>query len=185
MSAFISLLQPSDEMVEKFDKLLILSSGGDMLYFGKCDRDLLRSIFLSPDNPDGDKGSIADLVLQASLDKTGETENDIKQRFEESSTAAQLAADISKLRRTCAKGMGVEDLLPHDYPNSFGYRFKCISERRMKLIGRNAVTWTRILIAPAVRAGHWFSVRRHAKQSRRRTQQKRVYLPALLHSPSC
>ena len=147
MSAFISLLQPSDEMVEKFDKLLILSSGGDMLYFGKCDRDLLRSIFLSPDNPDGDKGSTADLVLQASLDKTGEMENAIKQRFEESNTAAQLAADISKLRRTCAKGMGVEDLLPHDYPNSFGYRFKCISERRMKLIGRNAVTWTRILIA--------------------------------------
>ena len=147
MSAFISLLQPSDEMVEKFDKLLILSSGGDMLYFGECDRDLLRSIFLSPDNPDGDKGSIADLVLQASLDKTCEEENAIKRRFEESSAAARLMADISKLRRTSAKGMGVEDLLPRDYPNSFGYRFKVISERRMKLIGRNAVTWTRIIIA--------------------------------------
>jgi hypothetical protein len=44
--------------------------------------------------------------------------------------------------------MSVLDLLPQEeYPNSFGYRFKLISNRRIKLIMRNAVTWTRMFIA--------------------------------------
>lgn len=135
-------------MVELFDKLLVLTSEGDMSYFGPVDRTLLREIFLGSDNADGDKGSIADLVLEASLDKTGEKEDIIKERYTASKIAQFHTEEIAQLRSTALKGMGVTDLLPEEeYPNSFWYRFKLISERRVRLIQRNAVTWTRMFIA--------------------------------------
>ena len=147
-SAFISLLQPSDDMVELFDKLLVLTSDGELSYFGPMDRSLLRTIFLDSDNVDGDKGSIADLVLEASLDKTGKREDQVKARYDTSKTAQSYTTEIAALRCNAPKGMGVQDLLPdEEYPNSFMYRFKLISGRRVKLINRNAVTWTRMLIA--------------------------------------
>ncbi len=140
-------------MVELFDKLLVLSGDGNMSYFGPVDRSLLREIFLGTDDSSsspngGDKGSIADLVLEASLDKTGEAEDVIKRRYAASSTYQSFATSISQLRSQAPKEMNVLDLFPEDkYPNSFAYRFKFISKRRIKLIQRNAVTWMRMFIA--------------------------------------
>ena len=135
-------------MVELFDKLLVLTSDGELSYFGPMDRSLLRTIFLDSDNVDGDKGSIADLVLEASLDKTGKSEDQVKARYDTSKTAQSYTTEIAALRCNAPKCMGVQDLLPdEEYPNSFMYRFKLISGRRVKLINRNAVTWTLMLIA--------------------------------------
>lgn len=151
-SAFISLLQPSDEMVNLFDKMLVLTSEGEMSYFGEVDRTLLREIFLDSANDqaaaDNDKGSIADLVLEASLDKSGKAEDEVKMRYDTSKTAQSYTQDIAALRSNAPKGVGCTDLLPNEeYPNTFMYRFRLISGRRIKLINRNAVTWTRIFIA--------------------------------------
>ena len=150
-AAFISLLQPSDAMVELFDKLLVLTSDGGMSYFGPVDRPLLRDIFLGTDNEnnaDGDKGSIADLVLEASLDKTGALEDKVKERYNSSQTSQSLTANIAEIRSNPNKGVDVHDFLPQDeYPNSYWYQFKIVSRRKVMLIFRNAVTWTRILIA--------------------------------------
>ena len=76
-------------MVELFDKLLVLSSDGEMTYFGPMDRSLPRNIFLGTSNvydTKDDKGSIADLVLEASLDKSGKAEDEIKARYDMSKT---------------------------------------------------------------------------------------------------
>lgn len=147
-SACISLLQPSDDMVELFDKLLVLTSNGECAYFGPVDRPLLREVFLGANDTDGDRGSIADLVLEASLDKTGAKEEEVKSRYDASELARSHVEAIARLRSRPRKGMGVADLLPkEEYPNSWLYRFKIIMERRVKLINRNAVTWMRMLIA--------------------------------------
>lgn len=131
-------------MVETFDKIMVLSSNGECLYFGPTDRELLRETFLGDDN-----GSVADLVLDASLDKTGKAEEDIRSRYLSSKTYQSVADEIAKLRsRPRERGRGVEDLLPSsEYPNNFSFRFGIISDRRIKLICRNAVTWTRMFIA--------------------------------------
>jgi len=138
-------------MVELFDKLLVLSSDGEMNYFGPMDRSLLRNIFLGTSNvydTKDDKGSIADLVLEASLDKSGKSEDEIKARYDMSKTCQKYTTEIAQLRSTAEKGMTVQALLPdEEYPNSFMYRFKLISTRRIKLINRNAVTWMRMCIA--------------------------------------
>jgi len=137
-------------MVQLFDKLIVLTSEGEMSYFGPVDRALLREIFLDEDdnNGEGDKGSIADLVLEASLDKTGEKEFDTKRRYDASKLSRSNYDEIAQLRSQPRKGMGVIDLLPsEEYPNSFMYRFKLISNRRIRLIMRNAVTFTRMFIA--------------------------------------
>jgi hypothetical protein len=137
-------------MVEMFDKLLVLTGDGNMSYFGPVDRLLLREIFLGSDSSthDGDKGSIADLVLEASLDKTGEAEDIIKKRYAASMTHQSCTAAIAQLRTQAPKDLDVLDLLPKvEYPNSFSYRFRLISKRRIKLIQRNAVTWMRMFIA--------------------------------------
>ncbi|KAL9190425.1 hypothetical protein ACHAXT_007636 [Thalassiosira profunda] len=149
-AAFISLLQPSDEMVELFDKLLVLTSTGELAYFGPVDRPLLRDIFLGNVGAEfeDNRGSVADLVLEASLDKTGEAEEEVKKRFVASKICQANRDEIAALRTQPRKGMDVQDLLPtEEYPNSFGYRFKQQSQRRVKLIFRNAVTFTRIFIA--------------------------------------
>lgn len=148
-SAFISLLQPSDEIVTMFDKLLVLTGDGAMSYFGPVDRSLLRGIFHGTNSsPDDDMGSIADLVLEASLDKTGEAEDVIKRRYDASETSQSYKSTIEQLRCTAPKGTDILDLFPNDdYPISFLHRFNLISSRRIKLIQRNAVTWMRVFIA--------------------------------------
>ena len=86
-------------MVETFDKIMVLSSNGECLYFGPTDRELLRETFLGDDN-----GSVADLVLDASLDKTGKAEEDIRSRYLSSKTYQSVADEISKLRSRPREG---------------------------------------------------------------------------------
>ncbi len=146
--AFVSLLQPSDDMVTLFDKLLVLTNEGEMSYFGPVDRSLLRDIFLGTTDPEDDNGSIADLVLEASLDKTGQMENVIKRRYDYSTTSQSLRGMIAQSRSEAPKGRSIHDLLPQEsYTNSFLYRFKLIAQRRVKLIRRNSVTFMRMTIA--------------------------------------
>ena len=147
-SAFISLLQPSDDMVTLFDKLLVLTNEGEMSYFGPVDRSLFCDIFLGTTDPEGDNGSIADLVLEASLDKTGQMENVIKRRYDYSTTSQSLRGMIAQSRSEAPKGRSIHDLLPQEsYPKSFLYCFKLIAQRRVKLIRRNSVTFMRMTIA--------------------------------------
>lgn len=40
-TGIVSLLQPSDEMVRLFDKLLVLGPDGELAYFGPVDREAL------------------------------------------------------------------------------------------------------------------------------------------------
>ena len=135
-------------MVTLFDKLLVLTNEGEMSYFGSVDRSLLREIFLGTTDPEGDKGSIADLVLEASLDKTGQMENVIKRRYDNSNTSQSLRGMIAQSRSEAPKGRSIHDLLPQEsYSNSFLYRFKLIAQRRVKLIRRNSVTFMRMTIA--------------------------------------
>jgi ABC-type multidrug transport system ATPase subunit len=174
-SAFISLLQPSDDMVTLFDKLLVLSADGGMSYFGPVDRTVLREIFAplgssngsidggttssaddddpeknTSSNKNNDGSSIADLVLEASLDKTGRSEDEIKRRYVYSTTSQSYTTAISQLRARVTKGSSIYDYITtkeSDYPNTFLHRFRLIIARRVKLITRNSVTWTRMIIA--------------------------------------
>ena len=177
-AAFISLLQPSDDMSTLFDKLLVLSADGGMSYFGPVDRAVLREIFAplgsgssgngsidggtttssadddpentSSNNKNNDGSSIADLVLEASLDKTGRSEDEIKRRYMYSATSQLYTTAISRLRVQVTEGSSIYDYITpneSDYPNTFLYRFRLIIARRIKLIARNSVTWTRMIIA--------------------------------------
>ena len=180
-AAFISLLQPSDDMSTLFDKLLVLSADGGMSYFGPVDRAVLREIFAplgssssgngsidggttassSADDDDPENtssknknndgsSSIADLVLEASLDKTGRSEDEIKRRYMYSATSQLYTTAISRLRVQVTEGSSIYDYITpneSDYPNTFLYRFRLIIARRIKLIARNSVTWTRMIIA--------------------------------------
>jgi ABC-type multidrug transport system ATPase subunit len=178
-AAFISLLQPSDDMSTLFDKLLVLSADGGMSYFGPVDRAVLREIFAplgsgssgngsidggttttssadddpentSSKNKNNDGSSIADLVLEASLDKTGRSEDEIKRRYMYSATSQLYTTAISRLRVQVTEGSSIYDYITpneSDYPNTFLYRFRLIIARRIKLIARNSVTWTRMIIA--------------------------------------
>jgi hypothetical protein len=167
-------------MVTLFDKLLVLSSDGGMSYFGPVDRTVLREIFTlgstnssssggttsstANDDPESNRNkndengnsssssssSIADLVLEASLDKTGRSEDEIKRRYMYSPTAQLVTTAITQLRVQIAKGTSIYDCITpteSNYPNTFHYRFQLIIGRRIKLITRNSVTWTRMIIA--------------------------------------
>jgi hypothetical protein len=167
-------------MVTLFDKLLVLSSTGGLSYFGPVDRSVLREIFTlgstnsssssssggttsstANDDPESNSrnkndesgnssSSIADLVLEASLDKTGRSEDEIKRRYMYSSTAQLVTTAITQCRVQITKGTSIYDCItPNEsnYPNTFTYRFQLIIERRVKLITRNSVTWTRMIIA--------------------------------------
>ena len=150
-------------MVELFDKLLVLSGEGELLYFGPVDRPLLRDVFLDSASDslaaaedaadaegggDGrDKGSIADLVLAASLDKTGAAEGRIRERYRASAAARDVEGEVARLRATARRDAAELLASKEEYPNSFAYRFQLVCSRRVTLIKRNAVTWTRVLIA--------------------------------------
>jgi hypothetical protein len=166
-------------MVTLFDKLLVLSSDGGLSYFGPVDRSVLREIFTlgstnngssssgggttsstANDDPEsnssnkndesGNCSSIADLVLEASLDKTGRSEDEIKRRYMYSSTAQLVTTAITQCRIQIAKGTSIYDYITlneSNYPITFSYRFQLIIVRRIKLITRNSVTWTRMIIA--------------------------------------
>ena len=165
-AAFISLLQPSDEMIELFDKILVLTSCGELAYFGPVNKTKLKSIFLdlkkeehendgtdtgASDDDDDYDGSIADLVLRQSLGTNpSEQEEKVVKRYANSSIAKDTVTQLSLLRSQAppARSQDVRSLLPTDrYPTTYWYQFNIIADRRLKLISRNAVTWTRVGIA--------------------------------------
>ena len=152
-AAFISLLQPSDKMVELFDKILVLSSHGELTYFGPAERNVLRQIFLGnkANDPNEDNGSICDLVLQHSLgDSSGDDEAALILRNAKSENAKAILGELAELRSNAppARDRDINTILPDkEYPNSGWYQFKILAGRRVKLINRNAVTWTRMAIA--------------------------------------
>ena len=143
LSALVSLLQPSDEIVQLFDKILVLTHDGEMVYFGKVDREALRDVFLGPqaDPAKEDTGSICDLVL-------GRQDEAILGRFQASQDYTDLMETTNQLRNVPASKRDLSRLLPtQKYATPWWYQFKTIGRRRLKLIARNAVTYTRIGIA--------------------------------------
>jgi len=162
MAALVSLLQPSDEIVALFDKLMVLGgANGDMLYFGPVDdRQALREVFLGPDADYAaeDRGSICDLVLGHSLEKKN-NDNDgddgggseaVLRRFQASPAYKSLMEETAQLASSSQQQQeqDISHLLPQQkYAAPAWYQAKVIARRRLKLIARNAVTYTRIGIA--------------------------------------
>jgi ATP-binding cassette subfamily G (WHITE) protein 2 (SNQ2) len=152
-AGFASLLQPSDEIVHCFDKLCVLTSDGELAYFGPTDRrDLLRRIFLEPSarNAMVDSGDIADLVLRNTCDP--ELSASVKQRFRDSKLCSELVTTLmyyrAKAPPAAQRGRAIDDWLPaKKYSTSRWYQSKIIASRRYKLISRNAVTYMRMGVA--------------------------------------
>jgi len=158
IASIVTLLQPSDEIVELFDKLLVLSSDGQPSYFGPVDRDLLRSIFLEEDEgPEKDSGSIADLIMNQpmstdSVSRPNSMEDKAVSRFFESPLHMDLMKELAILRATAPsirdRESTLEAILPNKkYSTSRWYQFRIIASRRLKLIMRNSMTYARGVIA--------------------------------------
>ena len=142
----VTLLQPSDEIVNLFDRVMVLTGEGTMAYFGPVDREKLRSVFLgeSADTVVEDTGSIADLVLNPDGGGGGD--------FLESEMHRDLIKEIDNVRSSAPLGQDREDMLEailpsKDYINSYWYQLQIIADRRMKLILRNSMTYARVGIA--------------------------------------
>ena len=138
-AGFISLLQPSDEMVELFDKLLVLMSHGELAYFGPVDRNVLRQIFLGnkADDPTGDTWSLCDLVLKHSLGNSPEEEEALVRLNASSDVAKDVMTELSLLRTNAppARERDINTILPNKkYPTIGWYQFKILLARRVKLI---------------------------------------------------
>ena len=150
VGAIISLLQPSDEMLQLFDRIVVLDNVGSMAYWGPVDRSILRQIFLSDNDEEQaaleDTGSICDLVLG---NKTNESWQAIRHVFQESHLGKALVQEMSE--RNSLGRPGVESiekyLPPTKYARQWKDQFKIIADRRIKLVRRNAATYIRILIA--------------------------------------
>ena len=151
LAGIVSLLQPSDEMVQLFDKILVLGSNGEMTYFGPADRNLLEEIFLEPSSEEP-PGSLCDLVLGKSLaDKNSgglSKETEVRAKFRKSSLYLDMASQLTTIRASRQQGQHLSDLLPATkYSTSGWHQFRILCGRRLKLITRNAVTYTRVCIA--------------------------------------
>jgi ABC-type multidrug transport system ATPase subunit len=151
-AGFVSLVQPSDEMVELFENILVLTSHGELAYFGPVDRTKLREVFLGDDadDPRQDAGSICDLVLKHSNGDSFEAEDAALRRFEESEVAKEMVSELQRLRSMApsARVRNIQDILPSsEFSTDYWYQFRICANRRVKLIQRNAVTWTRFFIA--------------------------------------
>ena len=164
IGAIVSLLQPSDEIVEYFDKLMVLSSDGGLNYFGPVDRNVLDGLF-GGSSGGSSAGSICDLVLrnqagdgvngddnasdEAAAKAAGST-NHTKRPYHESEEYAELVKTLTAIRTESlpAHRQDVSALLPPDkYAASYPEQFRIVGARRIKLIARNAVTYTRVGIA--------------------------------------
>lgn len=158
-AAIISLLQPSDEIVKLFDKLLVLTSEGELAYFGPVEEERISDIFMSTGQEkvdssvvaSGGNGSISDIVLQQSLGpRRSEQEMAVVNRFSRSDMAQACALQLMDIRANAppARERDIRSILPKGmYANTMQYQFRALASRRIKLISRNAVTWTRITIA--------------------------------------
>ena len=146
----VTLLQPSDEIVNLFDRVMVLTGEGTMAYFGPVDREKLRSVFLGEgaDPAMEDTGSIADLVLNPSSEGGGGGGG----VFLESEMHRDLIKEIDNVRSSAPLGQDRENMLEailssKEYVNSYSYQLQIIAARRMKLILRNSMTYARVVIA--------------------------------------
>mmetsp|Transcript_26383 Transcript_26383/g.42760 ORF Transcript_26383/g.42760 Transcript_26383/m.42760 type:complete len:1559 (+) Transcript_26383:78-4754(+) len=133
--AMVSLLQPSDQMVEMFDKVLVLTDEGKMAYFGPSNTASIRAHFGS-----GCDSTLCETVLKAC---TGAGAQVSTAEFEHSDFKNDLLAELSSIREN-----SVPDTLPEEmFANGFFKQFSLNCGRRRKLIFRNAMTYVRVLIA--------------------------------------
>lgn len=151
MAAVITLLQPSDEIVQLFDKLLVLSSEGQTTYFGPVDRCTLQSIFLEEgvDAEKVDSGGIADLVMSQT---TSLVEDSVVSRFKTSPTNLHLTKEMNIIKANAVslndRESVLKEFLPAEkYSTSRLYQLRIIASRRRKLILRNSMTYARSIIA--------------------------------------
>lgn len=161
LASIITLLQPSDEIIQLFDKLLVLSSDGAPSYFGPVDRQKLREIFLE-ENANAEKedaGSIADLVMNQAMSKGSINDPDSKEdqassRYLKSNLHLNLTKDISRIRANAPAARDREAVLAkflpsEKYATSGWYQLRILANRRVKLIMRNTMTYARVFIAIA------------------------------------
>lgn len=153
VASVISLLQPSDEIVKLFDKVLVLTSNGEQAYFGPVDREMLQHVFLGTNDPEEikkrDSGSICDLVLNHNADDPRK-EDAVQERFLASSAHTAMLRGLAEIRAGAppARDRDLARFLPTDkYNNKWAMQFSVIAKRRLKLVFRNAVTYTRVGIA--------------------------------------
>ncbi|KAG7354194.1 multidrug ABC transporter ATPase [Nitzschia inconspicua] len=148
---YVKASPPSDEMIELFDSVLVLTTQGGMAYFWPVDRSELSKVFSLGSSAEPSAGSIADLVedYRAKAD-SDVLEDTIQKRYTDSSAGKDLVEKLAKIRSEAPapKQRNLDQLLPPTkYSTSGWYQFRILSARRIKLIFRNSVTWTRILIA--------------------------------------
>lgn len=144
LAAVITLLQPSDEIVQLFDKLLVLSSDGQPTYFGPVDREKLREVFVGDADPNvADSGSIADLVLSKEAVPVSYLESPLHRDLMEEIGGVRSSAPLAEDREAA-----LQAILPHTkYSTSGWYQAQIIASRRLKLIMRNSMTYARVVIA--------------------------------------
>jgi ABC-type multidrug transport system ATPase subunit len=151
--AMVTLMQPSDEMIELFDTVLVLTTHGEMAYFGPVDRATLSKVFASEDNPNSNNNSssIADLIEEYRVKPNVDALEEIfVKRYNASDSGKDVVAKLAEIRSEspAAKDRNLDKLLPSTKYSTHGwYQFRILMARRVKLIMRNSVTWTRIVIA--------------------------------------
>jgi ABC-type multidrug transport system ATPase subunit/ABC-type multidrug transport system permease subunit len=152
LAAIVTLLQPSDEIVGLFDKLLVLNSDGEPTYFGPVDREKLREVYIGTGDPkEAETGSIADLVL-GDDHKSASAEGWAPIPYLESAMHRDLLNEIAEERNSApvveVREAALAALLPSTkYSNSGWYQLNIIASRRKKLIFRNTMTYARVVIA--------------------------------------
>jgi len=138
-AAVITLLQPSEEIINEFDKLLILSEKGGMAYFGPINKRQLDTFFHRNDS----SLSLNESVTES--DGTLVTGNGFS-----NASCDHDVLDRVKAFRVNAQSIpnrGIEDILPEENnDSSYFYQFKVIANRKRKLIFRNPITYIRPLI---------------------------------------
>jgi ABC-type multidrug transport system ATPase subunit len=147
--AMVTLMQPSDEMIDLFDTVLVLTSHGQMAYFGPVDRTALSEVFASEDNTS--RTSIADLVEEYRVKPNADALEEIfVKRYNTSDSGKFVLTKLAEIRSEspAATDRNLDKLLPSSKYSTHGwYQFRILVARRVKLILRNSVTWTRIVIA--------------------------------------
>jgi ABC-type multidrug transport system ATPase subunit len=132
VAAIISLLQPSDDMVALFDKILVLNPQGEMAYFGPVDRVLLRQVFLG--EGEKDEGSICDLVLAS---KNDSQQDAVLKRYHGSTVHQEMVLELNDIRSKAppARNRDIRVFLPDTkYASHWRYQFQVIGARRLKLV---------------------------------------------------
>ena len=163
-AAVISLNQPSDEIVELFDNVLVLDNKGEMVYFGPpSHRDQLRSVFLgsSKEADDLDVGSICDLCLNR-MTESDDVVDAIKTRFASSDQNRGLQQRLLSFNSKRDHNLvDVTEMLPKTkYASGLRHNFKILGKRKYMLIVRNPTTFIRLFVAVffGVVVGSLFSV---------------------------